>query len=87
MSPQWFADHRYTPDLCTELDVMLGARTEMANESPLVLPLQGTAKWALCVRRELGEGGRSLVAQQVKDLALSLRWLRCDPWPWECPDA
>ena len=25
----------------------------------------------------------SLVAQQLKDLALPLLWLWCDPWPWE----
>ena len=25
--------------------------------------------------------GNSMVAQQVKDLALSLLWLRFDPWP------
>ena len=29
----------------------------------------------------------SLVAQDVKDPALSLLWLRFDPWPWDCPHA
>ena len=31
--------------------------------------------------------GSSLVAQQVKDLTLSLLWLGFDPWPRELPRA
>ena len=33
-------------------------------------------------KRREKEKGSSLVAQQIKDLVLSVLWLRFEPWPW-----